>query len=286
MATTGRSPRLPAANFRQQLRSELPRLLREDPDLRRELAEVFQDVFPSHAEVAELRALRADFNRSTQEAAQRFEVTVRRFEAMDRRFEELRTDMNQRFEAMDRRFEELRTDMNQRFEATDRHFEELRTDMNQRFEATDRRFEIVLSELRSQRLHLSRLSGRIGYGLEHIVRGMVEEFAGRAMARAERLILRDAEGEVFGVPADIEFDMFASDGEAYLCEVKSHIEKDDVLRFHKKALFATKHIDRPFIRLMIGTSMEAAAEKQMKVLGIRPLVRARIDLDDSVTSLL
>jgi hypothetical protein len=256
MATTGRSPRLSPANFRQQLRSELPRLLREDPDLRRELAEVFQDVFPSHAEVAELRALRADFNRSAQEAAQRFEVMVRRFEAMDHRFE-----------VMDRRFEELRTDM------------------NQRFEAMDRRFEIVLSELRSQRLHLSRLSGRIGYGLEHIVRGMVEEFAGRAMARAERLILRDTEGEVFGVPADIEFDMFASDGEAYLCEVKSHIEKDDVLRFHKKALFATKHIDRPFIRLMIGTSMEAAAEKQMKALGIRPLVRARIEPDDSVTSL-
>ncbi len=242
MATANRTPRPPGSDFRRQLRSELPRLLREDPTLRQELQQVLQDVFPSRSEVAELRALREDFNRFAEESVRRFETMDRHFEAMDRRFTDLRQDM-------------------------------------------DRRFEAVIGELRTQRLHLSRLSGRLGHGLEYLVRGVVEEFAGKALTRSERLILKDPQGEVFGVPADIEFDLLASDGELYLCEVKSHIEPDDVLRFHRKALFAAKHIDRPFVRVMIGASMEAAAEKLMSSLRMRSIVRARIEPDDSVSSL-
>jgi hypothetical protein len=238
MPAAQRPSRLSGSDFRRQLRTELPRLLQEDPTVRRELQEALQEVFPSRTEVAELRALREDFNRFVQEA-------VHRFEAVDRRFEELRTDMDRRFEAV------------------------------------DRRFEAVIGELRTQRLHLSRLSGRLDYGLEYLVRGVVEEFAGTALTRSERLILKDAQGEVFGVPADIEFDLFAANGEAYLCEVKSHIEREDVLSFHRKALFAAKHLDRPFVRLMIGASMEAAAEKLMQSLGIRSSVRARIEPDDT-----
>lgn len=246
MATTNRTPRPPGVDFRRRLRSELPRLLHEDATLRRELQEVLQEVFPSRSEVAELRALREDFNRFAQEA-------MRRFEAIDQRFLDLRQEMDQRFL-------DLRQDM-------------------------DRRFEAVIGELRTQRLHLSRLSGRLGYGLEYLVRGVVEEFAGKALTRSERLVLKDPQGEVFGVPADIEFDLLASNGEVYLCEVKSHIEPDDVLRFHRKALFAAKHIGRPFVRVMIGTSMEAAAEKLMESLRMRSIVRARIEADDSVSSL-
>jgi hypothetical protein len=39
----------------------------------------------------------------------------------------------------------------------------------------------------------------LGHGLEHLVRGVVEQFAGKPFTRAERLVLRDAAGEVFGV---------------------------------------------------------------------------------------
>lgn len=240
---TKRSKRAKISNgdFRRRLRVELPQILREDPSLRREIQDALQDVFPSRDEITEIRALREDFNRFAQEA-------VRRFEAMDQRFIDLRQEMNQRFI-------DLRQEM-------------------------DQRFEVVIRELRTQRLHLSRLSGRLGHGLEYLVRGAVEEFAGKALTRSERLILKDPEGEVFGVPADIEFDLFASDGEAYLCEVKSHIEPDDVLRFHRKALFAAKHISQPFIRVMIGASMEAKAERVMKSLDIRPIVRARIESEN------
>ncbi|HWP58565.1 MAG TPA: DUF3782 domain-containing protein [Candidatus Acidoferrales bacterium] len=163
-------------------------------------------------------------------------------------------------------FQKFAAEALRRFEAMDR-----------RFEAMDRRFESVLKELRTQRLHLSRLSNRLGYGLEYLVREIVEEFAGKSLVRSERLVLQDREGEVFGVPAEIEFDLFASDGQAYLCEVKSHIEPDDVLTFNRKAEFAAKHIGRPFSRVMIGASMEKRAGQLMSSLGIQSIVRAVIE---------
>lgn len=216
MPAERRTSRANGADFRTRLRTELSRLLREDPTLRDELHEILKDLFPSRAEVAELRALREDFNRFAMEAT--------------------------------------------------------------------RRFDAVVHELRTQRLHVSRLSGRLGYGYEYLVRDLVEEFVGKALTRSERLVLKDTQGEVFGVPADIEFDLLASDGETYLCEVRSHIEPDDVLSFHRKALFAEKQIGRPFVRVMIGATMEAAAERLMKSLSIRAIVRARIEPDDSVSS--
>jgi hypothetical protein len=111
------------------------------------------------------------------------------------------------------------------------------------------------------------------------VRGVVEEFSGKKFTRTERLVLKDPAGEVFGVPADIEFDLFASNGDAYLCGVTSHIKPDDVLTFNRKTTFAAKHISQPFTRLMIATSMEKRAEQLMKTLGIDCVVRAVIEPD-------
>lgn len=93
------------AEFTHFLRTELPRVLRDHPEVRHEVWGIMLEAFPSRQEfaqiLAELRAFREDTNR---------------------RFEELREDMTRRFEA-------------------------------------------AIAELRSQRLHLSRLSGRLGYGL-------------------------------------------------------------------------------------------------------------------------
>jgi hypothetical protein len=158
------------AEFIEQLRQNLPRLLREHPEVRHELWGIMLEAFPSRQEFMELlqemRAFREDTNQ---------------------RFEELRQDTN-------RRFEELRQDMDRRFEAVDR-----------RFEAVDRRFEAIIEELRQHgqqisamqqefremRVGLSSLGIRVGYGLEEAIRGVVEEFAGESFPFAERLVLRD-----------------------------------------------------------------------------------------------
>jgi hypothetical protein len=163
--------------------------------------------------------------------------------------------------------------MNHRFEAVDR-----------RFEAVDRRFEAVIEELRSHsrqlrdvNIHLSALGGRVGYGLEDMVKAVVEEFAGHTFPAAERLLLRDETGEVFGVAgAEVEFDLYVHNGEAYLVEVKSHLKPSDVLSFHQKVQFARKKLGREVIPLILALSMDAKAEESMRSLGIGYRVRATV----------
>jgi hypothetical protein len=242
------------AELIEQLRRALPRLLREHPEVRHELWGLMLEAFPSRQEflafLEELRALREESNR---------------------RFEGLQHEIAQRFEAMNQRFETLLREMNQRFEV------QLR-EMNQRFEAVDRRSEGIIAELREQRVHLSALGGRVGRGLELIVKGIVEEFAGESFPLADRLVLVDTEGEVFGVPgAEVEFDLYAHNGRAYLVEVKSHLKTDDVLKFQRKAVFAEAKLGRPLTRLIIALSMDSKAEALMRRLGMKYQVRATLE---------
>jgi hypothetical protein len=249
------------AELIEQLRRTLPQLLREHPEVRHELWGLMLEAFPSRQEflafLDELRALREESNR---------------------RFEALQHEIAQRFEAMDRRFEMLLREMNQRFEVVDQRFETLLREMNQRFEAADRRFEGLFAELREQRLHLSALGARVGRGLESIMKGIVEEFAGESFPLADRLVLVDTEGEVFGVPgAEVEFDLYAHNGRAYLVEVKSHLKTDDVLKFQRKAVFAEAKLGRPLTRLILALSMDSKAEALMQRLGIEYQVRATLE---------
>ena len=146
------------------------------------------------------------------------------------------------------------------------------------FEDLDRRFERVMAELREQRLHLAALGGRVGRGLESVVKSVVEEFAGASFPSAERLVLVDSDGELFGVAgAAVEFDLYAHNGAAYLVEVKSHLKPNDVLMFHRKADFAEARLGRPVTRLVLALSMEPSAEALLQRLGIRYRIRAVLD---------
>ncbi len=107
------------------------------------------------------------------------------------------------------------------------------------------------------------------------MREVVEEFAGQAFPFAERLVLRDDSGEVYGVAgAEVEFDLYAHNGLAYLVEVKSHLKSNDVLMFHRKVRFAEEKLGRRVIPLIIALSMEPRAEQQMYTLGVQYRVRA------------
>jgi hypothetical protein len=97
------------ATFRELLKTELPRLLREHPESRHELWGLMLESFPSREEftalLEELRAFREDSNwRFEQQAAELRafrEDSNRRFEAIDQRFEEV----DRRFESLESRME-------------------------------------------------------------------------------------------------------------------------------------------------------------------------------------
>jgi hypothetical protein len=166
-------------------------------------------------------------------------------------------------------------------EDSNRRFEEMNRTMNQRFEEMNRtmnqRFEEMYRSQREVRLEVSALGGRIGYGLEEIIRQTVEEFSGQSFKKFEHLRLRDSEGELYGIPADVEYDLYLEDSVNYVVEVKSHIKPGDVLIFHRKSLFAEKQLLKRIKPIMISASITKDAKKKCKELGIDLISRSVVD---------
>ena len=85
--------------FRELLKTELPRLLREHPESRHELWGLMLESFPSRQEFAALHQEVRDFREETD---RRFDQVDRRFDQVDRRFEAV----DQRFTSLEKRMEE------------------------------------------------------------------------------------------------------------------------------------------------------------------------------------
>ncbi|MDR7579283.1 MAG: DUF3782 domain-containing protein [Armatimonadota bacterium] len=226
------------------LRERLPRLLQEEPRFGAEVVGILAQTLSPRSELIrvleEIRALREDMDR--------------RFAAMDERFRALQEDMDRRFAAMDERFRALQEDMDRRFrvqaEILDRHGR----------------------DLRCLRVGFGSLGRRFGLGFEEAVRGMVEEFAGVGPLRAERLVLRDEAGEVFGVPGQvIEFDAFVHDGDRFLVEVKAFAQREDVLLFRRKVEFAARQLGQTFRAVMVAPFAHRRAVETARELGVQIL---------------
>jgi hypothetical protein len=237
------------------------------------------EAFPSRQEftavLEEVRALRADFRRHAEETAARFAALERELEE---RFAALQRELDDRFTAsqreLDSRFAALQRELDDRFTASQREldsrFAALQRELDDRFTAGQR-------ELRELRLEVSALSGRLGYGLERIVQGVLEEFSGQRFSRIERLILVDQAGVLYGVPgAPVEYDLLLSNGTAYVVEVKSHVKPDDVLTFYRKAEFAARELGRPLKKVMIAASLDTRSEPLLRQLDVAIIARSRI----------
>ena len=255
------------AEFTSWLRDKLPRLLQEDPRFGAEVIGVLQQTLSPRSELVrvleEIRALREDFGR--------------RFEAIERTLE-LHTE---RFEAVDRRFEALQQDMDRRFEAVDRRFEALQREMDRRFELQAR----ILAEhgrtLRRMEVGLGSLGRRFGKGFEEAVRATIEEFAGIGPLTAERLVIRDVAGELYGVPnQEVEFDAFVHDGRRFLVEVKGFAEPEDVLNFVRKVEFARRHLPEAFEAVLLAPYATKRAVELARELGVRLLMEPEEEAPD------
>jgi hypothetical protein len=259
------------------LRERLPRLLQEDPRLGAEVVGILAQTLSPRSELLrvleEIRAVREDFGRRFEAMDQRFralqEEMDRRFEAMDQRFRVLQEEMDRRFEAIDQRFRVLQEEMDRRFEAMDQRFRALQEDMDRRFALQAELLRQHGRELRTLRVGFGSLGRRLGFGFEEAVRRIVEEFGGVGPLKAERLTLRDENGELFGVPGQVvEFDALVHDGERFLVEVKAFAEEEDVLLFRRKVEFAARHLPQPFRAVMVAPFAHRRAIQAARRLGV------------------
>ncbi|MEA3324790.1 MAG: DUF3782 domain-containing protein, partial [Euryarchaeota archaeon] len=184
------------------------------------------------------------------------------FEKVDQQFEKI----DKRFEKVDQQFEKI----DKRFEKVDQQFEKV----DKRFEKVDQRFDEMARNQREIQLTVSALGGRVGYGLEEIIKRTVEEFSGQTFRKIEHLWLRDEEGELYGVPADVEYDLYLEDTMNYIVEVKSHTKLGDVLNFRRKSVFAEKCLEKKIQPIIISVSVTETAKKKCKELEIDLIARS------------
>jgi len=225
----------------------LPGLLKERPELRWEIYRIISDEFVRRDELYEYMK-RSDerFERLFKELRESREESNRRFEAVDRRFEEMREESNRRFDAVDRRFEEMREESNRRFEAVDRRFETI----DRRFEAIDHRFDVIDRRFENMEDWVGIVVGgfqrRAGRNLEDAIAGTLRVALKRDI-KPENITMRkkikDEEGMIGPQGREYEIDLYVTDGESLIFEIKSYTEEEDVERFNDKAELAKKKLN-------------------------------------------
>ena len=220
------------------------RLLREDEEFRFAVAgligldEILRRLDRHESELVELR----------REMVKLREDMVKGFKRNDELFrkhweviEKLRRDMVEGF----RRHDEL---LKKHWEVLMKHdesilklweaIENLRRDMNEGFSLLRR--------------HLDALGARWGMMSEEAfregLRGLLEREFG---FKVEKWIRYDKEGVVFGFPSVVDVDVAIHDGKVILIEISSHVRRQDVYYFLKKADFYFRVTGRKPDKLLI-----------------------------------
>jgi len=206
----------------EEVIKSLPGLLKERPELRWEIYRIISDEFVRRDEFYEYMK-RSDerFERLFNELRESREESNRRFEAMERRFE-----------AMERRFEAMREESERRFETIDR-----------RFEAMERRFDNLEDWVG---IVVGGFQRRAGRKLEDAIAGTLR-LALKRDIKPENITMRkkikDDEGMIGPKGREYEIDLYITDGESLIFEIKSYAEEEDVERFNDKAELAKKKLN-------------------------------------------
>jgi len=287
--------------FLERLRRELPRLLKERPELRAEIASILEEHLAPRRDLVlileEIRLLRQDFNRMM-ERQDRFEEEMR---ALRRDHNALREDFNRSFaqvnerldrhqeilERHEREMERLREDFNRGFlqvnERLDRHereIERLREDFNRGFAQVNERLDRHEREIERLREDFNRgflqvnrrldaLGARWGLLAEEAFRdglkGLLER---RFNVRVEQWKAMDSEGLVFGYPQEVEVDVAVTDSEHILIEVKASVSQEDVSVFVRKGGFYERLLGvRPRL-ILVSPYVHPRAVDAARALGV------------------
>jgi len=240
----------------EEVIKSLPRILKEKPQIKWEIYEILSQEFLRKTEFYEyMKKSDEKFEKIFQELRAIREDSNIRFEEINRRFEEMRKDMDLRFEEINRRFEEMRKDM-------DRRFEEMRKDMDLRFEEVYRRFDKVDSDFKDLKDWVGLVVGgfqrRAGRNLEDTVAGTLKIALNKKDIKPEHIIMRkkitDDEGLIGPKGRTYEIDLYITNSETLIFEIKSYAEEEDVVRFNDKAELAIKklnlkNVEKAFITL-------------------------------------
>lgn len=198
--------------FIRLLRTNLPRVLQEDKETKKEIFEIFEENFVPKKDytiiIEEIKMLREETNRLREE-------TNKIHERSDKLQEETKK-IHERSDKIQERSDKLQEDSNKRFEE---HSKEIRQ-ISSTIGAIGARWGI-LSE------------GAFKEGLKSIIKEDLK-------FSLKKWKLHDKDGFVFGYPSDVEIDIAIHNQRCILVEIKSSVSRGDVSTFNKVTLLYEK----------------------------------------------
>jgi len=206
---------------------ELPRFLREHPEVRSFLEEL-------------LREQCAD----RKQTESRFEVLLGEIRELMQEIKRLREESECRWEESERRWRELKEESDRRWEESERRWQEIL----QEIKALHRKYDVGVGALGA------RWGLRAESSFREAIRGILEE---SFPVKVERYWARDEKGEVFGRPDQVELDLIIRNGEVIAAEIKSSVSKADVYIFERKVRFYERREGRRVKRMIIISPMVA-----------------------------
>ncbi|GAB4579592.1 MAG: DUF3782 domain-containing protein [Anaerolineales bacterium] len=260
------------SEFREILKKELPRMIREHPETRYEVFTLLMEVTPPRPDVI------TQFEEFQQKWAERdrqfsdFQAeTGQRFDRLEGELQEFRSEVNERFERVDEHLERVDEHLervDERLERVDEHLERVdehleRVDerleqidhrfeqVDQRFEQIDRRFEQVDQRFdgvddRFDRLErmIDRLGARWGIRSESVFRQTIETLLEDSFgAKVQSLMI---EGE--------QFDVVITNGHHILVEITASASKNIQTRLERKRDLYTQVKGIKPTRFILATS--------------------------------
>jgi hypothetical protein len=256
----------------ETIKRELPRLLREEPELRRFVLDISREHFADRSTtderfnriLDELARDRETQNRKWDEQNRKWDEQNRKWDEQNRRLDEHIREQSRKWDEQNRKWDEQNRRLDEHIREQSRKWDE----QNRKWDESRREFDRVHEEIMAQAKKHDRSVGALGarWGLQSeaafrdALAGILEESFEVSVHNVREF---DDGGEVFGRPDQVELDVIVKNGVLLILELKSSIDKAGMYIFERKARFYERRHDRKADRLIVISPMIDAKALQV-----------------------
>ncbi|MCX7110462.1 MAG: DUF3782 domain-containing protein [Proteobacteria bacterium] len=262
-------------SLKENIRRELPALLREDASLRSFILELVSQDFPRREETNDrFYQMLGELRRDREEQTRKWEDNNRKWEDNNRQVQQDREEQTRKWEENNRQVQQDREEQTRKWEENSRQWKESKVEQNQKWEDANQRFDALHQEIMAQASKVDRSIGALGsrWGIQSekafrdALAAILEKSFGVQVINVNEY---DDVGEVFGRPDQVELDVIIKNGLLIICELKSSFGKADMYIFERKVRFYEKRHQQQANRLIaISPMIDARARRVGDQLGI------------------
>ena len=218
--------------LKEQIRKELPKLLRDDPEFRAYVLDISRGSFADRSE------------------------TESRFDRILNELQRDREEQRRKWDEQNHKWWEHNKEQNRKWEANQQELQRLH--------------EEIMAVAKKQEQGIGALGARWGLQTEQSFRdGLAAILEDSFGVDVHHINEYDDQGIVFGRPDQVELDVIIKNGVLILCEIKSSIDKAGMYIFSRKGdYYEQRHHRKPDRLIVISPWIDNRAQKVADSLGI------------------